>query len=86
MPRSYRHMKDGALLHGSDHMFKEGDTVMPGKDNLAWASTNKEVAQSYGKNLYRVTPIDDATRHPGAAAEFGIFHSDKGYKVLGKED
>lgn len=71
------------LFHGSDHPFEVGDTVRPGKDNLAWASTNPDVAEEYGSTVYRVSPIDDLTKHPGASKESGIHYSKSGYKVLG---
>lgn len=71
------------LFHGSSHVFEVGDTVVPGKDGAAWASTNPSVASSYGSNVYTVDPIGDATKHPGASKESGIHYSTTGYKVTG---
>lgn len=80
--------RDGKVYyHGSDYDFSEGDTVRPGKgDNAAWASTNRDVAASYGATVYKVEPIEDVTRHPGAAKEFGIHYSRTGFRVIGKAD
>ena len=72
------------LFHGSSHEFSEGDLVEPRTDGLAWASTNREVAQSYGEHLYEVEPSEDIKRQPGAAKEFGIHNSRIGYRVKGK--
>ena len=79
MPRN-----NADFFHGSNHRFQVGDTVVPGADGSAWASTNREVAAGYGSNVYRVEPIEDATPHPGAAKRFGIHYSKQGYKVLGE--
>lgn len=70
------------LFHGTDYPFLPGEHVNPGKDGIAWASTNREVAQSYGRHLFEVEPAADIQRHPGAAKEFGIHHSNIGYKVI----
>ena len=77
-----RNNKD--FYHGSDHVFKEGDSVYPGNDGVAWASTNRDVAAGYGKTVYRVEPVGDVTRHTGAAKEFGIHYSRTGYIVKGQ--
>ena len=81
------HFTQSALFHGSDHAFKVGDIVEPRSyAGVAYASTNREVASSYGANLYRVEPMGEVNRQAGAAKEFGIFHSKAGFKVVGKED
>lgn len=69
------------LFHGSSHAFEPKDIVNPGKDGVAWASTNPDVAQEYGEHLHEVEPLDDITRHSGAAKEFGIYYSKAGYRV-----
>lgn len=74
------------FYHGTDHNFYPGEQVVPGKDNLAWAATNRDVAAQYGKNVYRVEPIADVTRHRGAAKEFGIHYSSTGYNVVDKSE
>jgi hypothetical protein len=77
------HFTQSAMYHGSDHAFQVGDTVRPGTDGVAWASTNRDVAAGYGSRVYNVEPISDVTRHSGAAKEFGIHYSSTGYKVTG---
>lgn len=72
------------LFHGSSHEFNEGDTVLPGKDGFAWASTNREVAQGYGEHLYEVEPSEDIQRVKAAAREFGIHASQTGYRIKRK--
>jgi hypothetical protein len=71
------------LFHGSAHKFEVGDTVNPGEDQVAWASTNPAVAAEYGPTVYKVSPIDDLTKHPGASKESGIHYSKAGYHVMG---
>lgn len=84
MAIAFHDRRNGKVFyHGSDYDFFIGDTVKPGKDGAAWASTNKDVAASYGSRVYKVEPIDDVTRHPGAAKEFGIHYSRTGYQVTG---
>jgi hypothetical protein len=79
----------GPMFHGSNHEFNPGDTVEP-RDmmtptaGIAWASTNKDVASSYGKHLYEVEPADDVKRQAGTGKEFGIYNSSKGFKVIRK--
>ena len=76
-----RNNKD--FFHGSDHEFQPGDMITPqGREPFAWASTNKDVASSYGKNLYHVEPSADSERVKAAAAKFGIHASPTGYKVI----
>lgn len=77
------HFKDSAMFHGSDHAFNVGDTVLPGKDGFAWASTNRDVAAGYGSKVYTVKPIAQVYRHTGASKEFGIHYSPIGYTVTG---
>lgn len=87
MANRNKHFRESVLYHGSDYMFKPGETVLPGKDGVAWASTNRSVAAGYGANVYRVQPnADDVVRHPGAAKEFGIYYSKTGYNVQGRDD
>lgn len=74
------------FYHGTKHVFHPGETVNPGKDGVAWASTNRDVAAGYGPNVYRVEPIADVTRHRGAAKEFGIHYSSAGYKVIDRSE
>ena len=91
----------GDFYHGSAHHFKPGDMVLPKKDipgqdpsqaknvsewNFAWASTNRNVAASYGRRLYRVEPPEDVKRQPGASKEFGIYNSQTGFKVIEEVD
>lgn len=38
-----------ALFHGSIHPYKVGDTVTPGPDDLAWASSKPEIAAQYAE-------------------------------------
>ena len=73
------------FYHGTSHVFHPGETVVPGNDNLAWSSTNRDVAAQYGPNVYRVEPIADVTKHRGAKKEFGIHYSSTGYKVIDKD-
>jgi hypothetical protein len=80
------------FFHGSDHPFKPGDVIEPnhdpknkGQPGIVWASTNRDVAASYGSKVYRVAPVgDDVKRQPGAGKEFGIHNSRTGFKVLGE--
>ena len=74
------------LFHGSEHDFQPGDLVEPRTDGIAWASTNREVAGSYGSKVYRVEPSEDIKRQPGAAKEFGIHNSRTGFRVTGLAD
>lgn len=74
------------LFHGTDADLNPGDTVEPRTDGLAWASTNREVAASYGSKVYHVEPSEDIKRQPGAAKEFGIHNSRIGFKVKGLAD
>jgi hypothetical protein len=76
----------GDFYHGSAHHFKPGDTVEPRSDwGFAWASTNRDVAASYGPRVYRVAPPEDVKRQPGAGKEFGIYNSRTGFTVLGED-
>jgi hypothetical protein len=70
------------FYHGSNHPFKEGDIVKP-HDNFAWASTVPDVAAGYGSTTYKVEPLGEVKRVPGAAKEFGIHTSTTGFKVTG---
>jgi hypothetical protein len=72
------------LFHGTEADLNPGDLVEPRTDNIAWASTNRDVASSYGSKVYEVEPSEDIQRHRGAAKEFGIYHSNIGYRVKGK--
>ena len=81
------HFQQSAMFHGSDHAFNVGDIVEPRSyAGVAYASTNREVASSYGANLYTVEPIGEVSRQAGAAKEFGIYHSREGFRVTGKAD
>jgi hypothetical protein len=71
------------LFHGSAHPFEIGDVVKPGKDGVAWSSTNPEVASGYGPTVYKVSALGDLTKHPGASKESGIHYSSAGYQVTG---
>lgn len=76
--------RNSEFFHGTSHNFNIGDTVEPRSyADVAYASTKREVAASYGPNIYRVAPIDDVTPQAGAAKEFGIYHSKAGFKVIG---
>jgi hypothetical protein len=78
------HFKDSVLFHGSDHAFSVGDIVEPRSyANVAYASTNRDVAAGYGKHVYKVEPMGEVTRQAGAAKEFGIYHSKDGFRVTG---
>lgn len=79
-----RNAKD--FYHGTEADFNPGDLVEPRTDGVAWASTNREVAASYGSKVYHVEPAEDTTRHSGAAKEFGIHHSRIGFRVKGLAD
>lgn len=73
------------FFHGTDHDFSVGDTVEPRSyAGVAYASTNREVAAGYGKNVYKVEPLGEVKRQAGAAKEFGIHHSTSGFKVVSK--
>lgn len=75
------------FFHGTNHEFNVGDVVEPRSyAGVAYASTNRDVAASYGSNVYRVEPIEDVQRHSGAAKEFGIHYAKKGFRVLGHAD
>ena len=81
------HFKQSALFHGSDHPFQVGDLVEPRSyANVAYASTNRDVAAGYGKHVYTVEPIGEVQKQAGAAKEFGIYHSKDGFRVLGKDE
>lgn len=75
----------GPMFHGSDANLNEGDHIEP-RDNqgLAWASTNRDVAASYGRHVYEVHPAEDQQRVKAAAAKFGIYASRTGFKVKGR--
>ena len=80
-----RNNKD--FYHGSNHDFKPGELVEPRSyANVAYASTNREVASGYGSKLYKVEPIGEVKRQAGAAKEFGIYHSTEGFRVIGKAE
>ena len=74
------------FYHGTSHDFQPGDVVKPLNGGLAWAATNRSVAEQYGPSVYRVEPIADVSRVSGAAKEFGIHASKTGFRVLGKAD
>jgi hypothetical protein len=71
------------LFHGTDADLNPGDLVEPRTDDLTWASTNREVAATYGSKIYSVEPAEDTHRHPGALKKYGIYHSRIGFKVKG---
>jgi hypothetical protein len=74
------------FFHGTDHNFNIGDTVEPRSyAGVAYASTNREVAASYGKNVFKVEPIGEVKRQAGAAKEFGIHHAKEGFKVIARD-
>jgi hypothetical protein len=76
----------GDFYHGSAHHFKPGDMVEPRSyPGIAWASTNRDVAASYGPRVYKVEPPEDVKRQPGAGKEFGIYNSRTGFKVIGED-
>jgi hypothetical protein len=75
------------FYHGTDHVFYPGEHVEPRSyADVAYASTNREVASGYGANLYKVEPIGEVKRQAGAAKEFGIYHSKEGFRVIGKAE
>lgn len=75
------------FYHGSNYPFQPGEVVEPrGKFPVAYASTQKNVAAGYGDKVYRVEPLGDVERQPGAAKEFGIHYSRTGFRVLGQAD
>lgn len=75
------------FYHGSNHDFQPGDHVEPRSyADVAYASTNRDVAAGYGSKVYKVEPIGEVKRQAGAAKEFGIYHSREGFRVLGKAE
>lgn len=75
------------FYHGSDHVFYPGQQVEPRSyANVAYASTNRDVAAGYGKHVYKVEPIGEVNKQAGAAKEFGIYHSKEGFRVIGKDE
>jgi hypothetical protein len=71
------------FYHGTEADLNPGDLVEPRTEGIAWASTNRDVAASYGSKVYHVEPAEDTKRQPGAAKEFGIHNSRIGFKVKG---
>jgi hypothetical protein len=85
-------------FHGSDVDFNDGDIITPQNYGHAFATTDHTLAKEYGKNVYRVTPVD-----PKEAADYTaednlkwvgpipkthgpdvIMKSQKGYRVVKK--
>jgi hypothetical protein len=85
------------LYHASDKDFNLGDVVTPVNYNHAFATKDKSLAKEYGKNIYKVEPVDreeaDSYTSEEAAKWVGdmpedsksIVKSKKGFKVVSKE-
>jgi hypothetical protein len=46
------------LYHASDTEFNPGDSITPQNYSHAFASSDRSVAEPYGKHVYEVEPID----------------------------
>jgi len=44
--------------HASDTAFEPGDVITPQNYTHAFATSDKSLAQEYGKHLHEVTPVD----------------------------
>ena len=86
------------LYHASNNDFNLGDVVKPVNYNHAFATTDKSLAKEYGKNIYRVEPVDkeesDAYTASQAAKWVGemsedsksVVNSQKGFKIVDKDE
>jgi len=85
------------LYHASDTDFKPGDVIKPVNYNHAFATKDMSLAKEYGKNVYKVEPVDqeeaDSVTSEEAAKWVGdmpedsksVVNSKKGFKVVSKE-
>jgi hypothetical protein len=51
------------LFHASDVEFRPGDVVTPRNHNHAYASIDPNHAGQWGKNVYKVEPVDAKEMH-----------------------
>lgn len=72
------------LFHGSDREFSQGDTIKPRHGSpFAYATFDRETAQSYGEHLHEVHPAHDMEHDPDLQNEPGKdFRSRTGFRVL----
>ena len=77
------------LFHGSIHPFNVGDTIKPGPDDLAWATSSPEIATQYAEigNSRSVTSNDRIKVHDQPVL-FGTVYKVKPLKndLISEED
>jgi len=85
------------LYHASNTDFNSGDVVRPVNYGHAFSTKDKSLAKEYGKNVYKVEPVDpeeadsytaeEATRWVGDMPEDAksVVKSQKGFKVVEKD-
>ena len=86
------------LYHASNNDFTSGDVVKPINYNHAFATTDESLAKEYGKNVYRVEPVDkeesdsytasEAARWVGEMSKDAksVVISQKGFKIIDKDE
>jgi hypothetical protein len=83
------------IFHGTDATLKVGDVVKPAKQvgfkkhrsdgSSAWASENAEEAKTYGKNVYRVSHLEDPSMTIHNRSHPRTYGSTVGFKVVGPQ-
>ena len=85
------------LYHASNTDFTPGDVVRPVNYSHAFATKDKSFAKEYGKNVYKVEPVDheeansytesDNSKWVGDMSEDAksVVKSQKGFKVIDKD-
>lgn len=73
----------GPFYHGSPRRFESGDHVKPGIEGHAFATTDKEKAETYAYGhggVYEVEPMDSSDVTPGVTHDWE-FTSKAGWRV-----
>jgi len=85
------------LYHASNNEFNSGDVVRPVNYSHAFATKDKSLAKEYGKNTYRVEPVDHEEADSYTSSESAkwvgdmpegaksVVKSQKGFKIIDKD-
>jgi len=86
------------LYHASNTDFSSGDVVRPVNYKHAFATKDKSLAKEYGKNVYKVEPVDQEEANSYTASDNSkwvgdmpedaksVIKSEKGFKVIDKDN
>lgn len=84
------------IFHGTNAVLKAGDVVKPAKQvgftgyrsdgSSAWASEDAEEARSYGKNVYKVSHLEDPAVTVHTHSHPRTYGSRVGFKIVGPHE